>query len=103
MGLPPDTPNGPNEVNADTACAPAPLGKHEAKATSPAGVGVIPPLAYGVLVLMICWLNPPDRKNLFLTQGPPRVTPANSLLSRGGLVSGFPFTSVSKFFWKLVM
>src|SRR6476660_3366784 len=70
-GLPPLTPKGPKLVTADTACELAPVGKQPARAARPAGVGVIPLLANGLLVLMISWLKPPDMKNLFLTQGPP--------------------------------
>src|SRR5262252_2840807 len=69
-GLPPVTPNGPNLVNAVRACAPTPVGKHEANVTRPTGVGVRPELENGVLVLRISWLKPPARKNLFLTHGP---------------------------------
>src|SRR4249919_1831938 len=71
IGLPPLTPKGPKLVKADTACALAPPGKQPASWARPAGVGVIPLLANGLLTLIISWLKPPDKKNLFLIQGPP--------------------------------
>src|SRR5437899_1837000 len=70
-GFPPLTPNGPKLVKAETACAPTPDGKHPASWARPAGVGVTPLLANGLLTLICSWLKPPDMNSLFLTQGPP--------------------------------